>query len=833
MLLSMVFTRVVFLRLVSLVFFAGLALSLTVYPMEGHWLAAILLVYAALLFWRPVLWLFALPALIPVLDLAPYTGWFFLEEIDLLLMITAGFCYWNLQYPAPSAAQWPVSFKTGLSLLLVALCIGLWRGLQPLPAPDANAFNNYLSSYNAVRVGKAWFWVFVLLPPLKQAAGPQLQGLRQYLVPGMLTGLLLVCGAAIRERVQFPGLLNFASDYRITAPFSAMHTGGAALDGYLALSFPLLAVWLFGRVSTLRTAAALALLPLALYTGLATFSRGLYLAYAAAVTILLALPSLAVLSRRRGADAAARSGASFNTTPIVGILSPVHPPVAPPFGRHWFAAASLSFGVLLTMAVLNAVFSTSGYRGYGAALILLAAMLLLSAQALKPVTLASGLICGLMLAGMLAWLLPVGSPPYSLLKTPYLLFICSALAFAVAMAHAAWGQANLQPLAVFAYAGLLLNAAWIALYHAGPVTVAPSSALLMLALLPIAINLARRRPLWTPTRRKLAAALAALLVLGSIVPIYNGYYVNVRFSTSSNDLATRLRHWAQALAMMDDGASTAFFGMGLGKFPVTYYWRNRQGEVPPSYRYLDVGSNRYLRLSAGEYSAGYGELLRMLQKVRVQPGRRYLLGVDVWNAGPPGFLHINLCQRQLLYPLGCIPVPLKQIPSAPHWQRYQFELRSGVLDSNHAPVQLEVAAEGRSVSLDIDNISLRSLPDNHELLRNGSFSDANNYWFFSSDRYHLPWHVKNLGLNLYFDMGWPGLLAIAIMLASAGTTLLKRARAERGGCESAAWLAALFGFQIVGLFDSLIDVPRITFLSTLLLCAAALQPDPPFSRATQ
>jgi hypothetical protein len=31
-------------------------------------------------------------------------------------------------------------------------------------------------------------------------------------------------------------------------------------------------------------------------------------------------------------------------------------------------------------------------------------------------------------------------------------------------------------------------------------------------------------------------------------------------------------------------------------------------------------------------------------------------------------------------------------------------------------------------------------------------------------------------------------------------------------------------FQAVGLFDSLLDVPRITLLSTLLLCAAALYP---------
>jgi hypothetical protein len=652
-------------RLLSVVLFAGAALAIAVYPMQGSWLAAILPAYAALLWWRPALWLFALPALLPVLDLAPRTGWFFLEEIDLLLLITAGFAYWRLERAGPDLPRWPPLFYGGLILLAIACATGLWRGLQPLPALDANALNNYLSPYNAVRVGKAWFWALILLPPLRRAAGPQLQGLRRYLIPGMLAGLLLVVGAAIHERWQFPGLANFSSDYRITAPFSAMHTGGAALDGYLALSFPLLAVRLFGRHPPLKTAGALALLALALYAGLATFSRGLYLAYAAAVAVLL-LPRLAIK-------------------------------------RRWKSVAAAAAGALALLALLNLVFGIGGYRGYAVALMLL---------------------------------------------------------------------------------GLAL-----------------------LAALP---------------RRHLASAVAAMMVLASVVPIYNGYFVNQRFSTSSGDLAKRLRHWREALSMMDDGATTALLGMGLGKFPVTYYWRNQQREVPPSYSYLDQDGNRYLRLSAGDYPAGYGELLRMLQIITLTPRQRYLLGVDVWNNGPPGFLQVNICERLLLYPQNCLRTPLRLIPHAPYWQRYQFVMDSGVLGA--LPLRLEVAAEGRNAALDIDNISLRSLADNHELLRNGSFSDANDYWFFSSDRYHLPWHVKNLGLNLYFEMGWAGLLAYATLLLSACAALLRRALDERGAGDAAAWLAALVAFQAVGLFDSLLDVPRITLLSTLLLCAAALQP---------
>lgn len=658
--------RVCAARIAAVAFFAALALSLSVYPiadtpatsaslaggqLAGYWLLAVLIAYALLLWRRPSAWLAALPALLPVLDLAPATGWFFLEEIDLLLMLTAAITWWRLPRDLADLPTWPPLFRAGLLLMATSCAIGLWRGLQPWPPLDVNTFNNYLSSANALRVAKGWLWTLILLPPLRHAVGADLRGMRQYLLPGMMLGLLMVTTAAIRERIQFPGLLNFASAYRISAPFSAMHTGGAALDGYLALSTPLLAAWLLDRSTPIRVLAALMLLPLALYTGLATFSRGLYAALATALIIVAA-------------------------------------------GKTWRRPRLIAAGAG-TLATLELAFRLGGYRAYLPMLVL---------------------------------------------------------------------------------ATLLLMA------------------------------IARRSP---------TLILAAMLVSGPLIPFYHGYYVNERFSTVGNDWTVRLKHWQQALAIMNDDTATNWLGMGFGTFPATWYWHNPQREVPPSYQLIDQGPNRHLRLIAGEYAAGYGELLRMLQPVTVTPGQQYMLGIDVANHGPPAFLHVNVCQRQLLYPQNCVAVPLRQIPHASGWQRYQFPLHAGRLGGDSLPVKLEIAAEGRQAVLDIDNVSLRSMPEGRELLRNGSFSDANDYWFFSSDRNHLPWHIKNLALNLYFELGWPGVAGYGLMLLSAVSVLLRRG--------DTAWLAALVAFQIVGLFDSLVDVPRLTLLSTLLLCAAALQ----------
>ena len=103
---------------------AGLAClgALRLYPLGHGWpvwlLYALLPSYFLLLCWRPALWLFCLPALLPVLDLAPWTGWFFFEEIDLLLLLTVACGYWQWQ---PASARLALAPGTRLCLLLVSL----------------------------------------------------------------------------------------------------------------------------------------------------------------------------------------------------------------------------------------------------------------------------------------------------------------------------------------------------------------------------------------------------------------------------------------------------------------------------------------------------------------------------------------------------------------------------------------------------------------------------------------------------------------------------------------------------------------------------------------
>ena len=96
------------------------------------------------------------------------------------------------------------------------------------------------------------------------------------------------------------------------------------------------------------------------------------------------------------------------------------------------------------------------------------------------------------------------------------------------------------------------------------------------------------------------------------------------------------------------------------------------------------------------------------------------------------------------------------------------------------------------------------------LLANGDFAGEMAHWFFSSDRYHLPWHIKNLPLHLLFDQGLLGLLLFGALLLVAMLRLCFGRGREH--VLAPALAASLIGFLAVGLFDSLIDAPRMAFM---------------------
>ena len=190
-------------------------------------LAAIVL-WSAAVFLRPVAWLFVVPALLPIVDLAQWTGWLVVEEFDILVLGAAAGAYaaiaWRGAAHTGAAPELQAACLSGVSALLIGLfgvstLVAMYRGISGAGTLDLGWFDGYYDTANSLRIAKSGLLALVMLPPL-------LAGMRQYgmralhaLAAGLTAGLCLASLAVLWERVAFPGLLNFSSDYRVTGMF--------------------------------------------------------------------------------------------------------------------------------------------------------------------------------------------------------------------------------------------------------------------------------------------------------------------------------------------------------------------------------------------------------------------------------------------------------------------------------------------------------------------------------------------------------------------------------------------------------------------------------------
>ncbi|WP_394753911.1 O-antigen ligase family protein [Crenothrix sp.] len=274
-------------RVLSFMLLAIVCTMVLQYPIAPLWLAGFLLCYGCLLHRYPATWLFFIPALLPIMDFTAWTGRFFCDEFDLLVLTTVAVQLWQVPQ---KQAQALFSKTTRLLFWLYCLCYGisLLRGLLPLQAVDANAFSNYYSNYNSLRVGKGLLWGILLLPALKYACQNTPQAML-YWAYGVLSGLTGVIIIAVVERALFTGVFDFSSHYRINALFSSMHTGGGHIESYLMLSLPFIAVLFFNSsASFISIFCGISLFVAGLYVLLVTFSRGGYIGFAVGFVVLIA-----------------------------------------------------------------------------------------------------------------------------------------------------------------------------------------------------------------------------------------------------------------------------------------------------------------------------------------------------------------------------------------------------------------------------------------------------------------------------------------------------------------------------------------------------------------
>lgn len=775
---------------------AALFVFLRIHPMPLPALAFVCVMLIASLLHRHA-WLFLLPALLPVVDQAPRTGQIFITESDALVLAILLVLALRMAWQAVRGSRSPqpppdsdASFRLGvgrltlLSLFAVSYLISThwWElsGLWSETSPQAG----YFSSLNGPRLAKGYLFALLLIPFLWSALARDNKNALRVLMAGLLTGLMLVALATIWERWLFVGFSNFSSDYRTTALFWEANVGGAMIDAWLALTVPFL-IWLALHVRQPLTAmVVLAGLALAGYAVFTTFSRGLYVGLAAGVAITLLL--LLLQARRRGWNWRSHAGAT-------GLL----------------------LCTIAIAALLPAVFATGGYRGL-AATIAVAFLLYLVAPAAATrsrrgwIIAILLLVLGTVLSAVFLLLVPRGV---------YLVFGLSVVVAFVLLASTRLSRLDMDvgALALGAVLWAVINAGLVTVYWSEGTGWVPAG-LFVAAAVTVLLGLRWRPALsWQPDVPGGLGVLLSLGALGMLVLITGTYYASERFSTVSQDLSGRERHWSLG-ASLPYGGSERWLGIGTGQFAQRFFWSMPADEVPGTHQLISTEEGTYLQLIAGHHVMGFGEMYRLTQRIdpAVQgPFSGYVRARTVDG----GRLHVEICRKHLLYEGGCALTRV-QIPEGGEWAELTFSFdhqRLGEQLLPARPTAFSIASANRDLDIDVAEIVITDARG-EQLLRNTDFSAGSDFWFFSSDRNHLPWHAKNLWLHYLVEQGWLGAAVFSVLYVMA------LYRLTLGAAKAVAWApplaGALIAFGTVGLFDSLVDAPRITLLMSLTMLLA-------------
>ncbi len=789
---------------------AGLGVWLAAnHPLSGPVAALLWVVCAVVAFMRLQLWPLALAALLPVFGLMTLTGWIVVEEVDLLVLAIAAGGYLRLATGWPPSAARPTHLVGLRSLALLAyaaaLLVSMERGVQDAGGWAFGWWQGYHEPLNSVRLAKSFFLALLLLPLWRACLRADAKGTADRLRWGMVAGLCAASLVALWERLAFPGLLNFSTDYRTTAGFWEMHVGGAALDGYLALAIPFAAMSMWRARTSAGWLAAAGVVMLAVYASLTTFSRVLFIAIPLGLVVLTALESQRRGRLRRGADAAGHADAHADADADAG----------------GFGLATASALVALFALAAWWMFSSSGWRGMLALLGATAVLLRLAGDlaGMRKRSVAAALLGGLLLASL-------AMAADSLFDKGAYVAYTAAFAACVSMlwrARSGNGSASVaanfgleaRAWALAAFVALLVALLLVCL-HWGDANALQRGLPVAVVLLSVTLA-ASRMPdgAWPRSPRWQGSVLAAMATAAALVGAFGGGdYISQRIDTGGRDAQHRLTHWQHALSWLN-GPMDSAWGKGLGRYPAQHLLFGTADEPPGDYRLIEPGGERRMALTGGRLDIDWGQVLRLSQRV-APPGAAATVQFQARAEHVVG-VHAELCEKLLLYHGGCLFGNVEVKPGDA-WQPVTLALSGDRVTGGSVwmprPVVFSVGVLTRAGRVEIKDLHVAD-ENGHELLRNGDFAGGMARWYFSSDHHHMPWHLKSLPIHLLFEQGWIGLALLSVLLV---TGLLRvTLGAARDHALSPVLVASTLGFLVVGLIDSLLDVPRVALLFYLLL----------------
>jgi hypothetical protein len=316
-------------------------------------------------------------------------------------------------------------------------------------------------------------------------------------------------------------------------------------------------------------------------------------------------------------------------------------------------------------------------------------------------------------------------------------------------------------------------------------------------------------------RIRLAAvgAVPIVLVTAALVATAGLTGMQARFAASAMDFLTRQDNWRDGLAVRDSSIPATIFGMGLGTYQRAMLQRSAVNR-PTDLVLRQDGSGPYVSMRVeSPFFLG--------QKIALPVEGAMNLTLRARSADGPAFIDTLVCDKVLLYSENCrgARTPLDGTAG---WATVHASIpfdglgARAVFDLLRRPVELSLTSP-QGHTIEVRDISLT---DDHgnPLLANGDFADGLDRWIFTDDS-HVSWRMLNQYLMLFFESGLFGVIAygaLAVVAMAGGIRALRR-----GDLAGAAVTGAIAAFLMSGLFDNVLEAPRVATLF-FLVCLCGL-----------
>lgn len=299
----------------------------------------------------------------------------------------------------------------------------------------------------------------------------------------------------------------------------------------------------------------------------------------------------------------------------------------------------------------------------------------------------------------------------------------------------------------------------------------------------------------------------------------NSTRMSERFSEAGKDIDIRQNHWYRVMdTRTPDSWRALLFGEGMGTMPKLYYLNYFSEDTLPSFRWQQADGKASVQLGVGGFP--------FHQKIPLKPNTQYKLLFKFKAELPNDKIGIDICHKHILFSEHWQPdcIETQTVAKTTEWTQLEWSFNSGHLGQygwlDWSPtLQIHNYAENPLI---VDSVEIFD-PQGQQIIKNPQFDERLAYWLWTSDFEHLPWHSKQIFIHVWLEQGWLGLIMFVLLMVLGFLRQIKLY--SLGETMPIALIPSMVAILGLGLTDTFIDEPQISFLTFSILFAALQWPN--------